>query len=82
MKESQSRPAIRTANGHTLRRAATICHNPGVQRGTIRREARPCRKNYLSRWTNRLALDCLDSELSVFMQRLRVQGVAGEPGLV
>ena len=29
-----------------------------------------------------LAPDCLDTELSVFMQRLRMQGVAGEPGLV
>ena len=27
------------------------------------------------------APDLLDIELSVFMQRLRVQGVAGEPGL-
>ena len=28
-----------------------------------------------------IAPDCLDTELSVFMQRLRMQGVAGEPGL-
>jgi chemotaxis response regulator CheB len=27
-----------------------------------------------------LALDFLDTELSVFMQQLRVQGAAGEPG--
>ena len=29
-----------------------------------------------------LALDLLDSELSVFMRQLRAQGAAGEPGLV
>jgi hypothetical protein len=27
-----------------------------------------------------IALDFLDTELSVFMQQLRVQGAAGEPG--
>ena len=27
-----------------------------------------------------LASDCLDTELSIFMQQLRVQGAAGEPG--
>ena len=31
--------------------------------------------------TQCIAPDCLDTELSVFMQRLRMQGVAGEPGL-
>jgi len=33
------------------------------------------------RWLACLAPDCLDTEWSVFMQRLRVQGAAGEPGL-
>ena len=35
----------------------------------------------VSRHSVCLAPDCLDTELSVFMQRLRVQGVGGEPEL-
>jgi hypothetical protein len=38
------------------------------------------REKVASRSVRCIAPDCLDTELSVFMQRLRMQGVAGEPG--